>query len=79
MILGVSKTTFKRCDGVIPRKIRIVRIAGVEFRQYLEISTGLYLLELMVEPSKNSGWCKREYQSMNWGRQYVIDHTDGGS
>ena len=72
MILQVSKTTFTLCEGVIPRKIRIVRIGGIEFRQYFEISTGLYLLELMVDPAKNSGWLKREYQTMNWGRELVM-------
>ena len=77
-VIGVSKTTFKLCDGVIPRKMRIVRIGGVDFRQYHEISTGLYCLELICDPSRSSGWCKREYKTINWGLQYVIDHSEGG-
>lgn len=68
--MKVTKGKFEPCDGAIHRKVRKVQIGPTHFRQYC--MDGRYLLEYVAEPSQNSGWCRREYESINWGRQLVL-------
>ncbi|MBX7132568.1 MAG: hypothetical protein K1X67_07840 [Fimbriimonadaceae bacterium] len=75
-VLGITKGPYEPCKDSLKRSVRGVIIAGVQFRQYRWPGTG-YCLELIEDPSRNSGWCKHEYQSMSWGRQFVLDRREG--
>lgn len=69
-VLGITKGPYEPCKDSLRRSVRGVVIAGVQFRQYRWPGTG-YCLELISDPSRNSGWLKREYATLNWGRTFV--------
>lgn len=59
-----------RASYVIPHRVRRVTIGETEFLQQHSTRVG-YMLELVSNPSRNSGWVKLEYQSIDWGRDFV--------